>query len=999
MPKNLLTNEPLATGFGIRQSENSNQTVSTVSQYDFIPAGDLGSQTNTQGNVISTGKYNFIPAGDLITGERQKNFQDLISTLPMPAPKEKSFLDIAKDVVNEEFFDSPGKTAMLPINALETAVGNILGGWVVQPIAGYEGIQELVPPEYAKGYKGAPTGGTAEQAAEKIRATTEFLMDFLPPYTRSGREFQKVSSLGAEAIFSPLMEAYNSIVTQPIIDMVKKSGGDIDDQAIAYAIYSTLPAAVMAVAGFRKGGPRLKSLEGQIERRLPKPWETKTKKAIAREIADNIRSQRSRGFINPKPNEMTTFKKFTTNYLPTVLEKTKLEKSGRFFVNNFVKSPQNVKSFEEAMALQKTINNRLRGVSEVQVPTVTEGTPYISGSPTLKFDIGSAFQDPSSQRAIEAIQNQYGPAALAFRNRLVRRNLVAMKNYLESIKPPNFLPEDERYVNRLREALSYKRDDVYGGLYEQEMRNIIKDMQSGMSVEQTGQVTREAIEDARQAVIREADKLIKNVPEDLIYADTFVKRMKKEVLSSEFLGDEPKKVVPSQVFKGVAAIEQNNNLITASDLYEIRKGWGRMYRAITDTDPAAKLKRRKMLKSINALDDAMRNPNFAPGKMPYFKWLELQSQGRIINPGAAAQPYREFMDYWLKNYVQVFDKKDVRNINRFETANRPYVEDAQVVGKFFQPEEDGIHAADTYIGILGERNPSNEGAYKALETWVDHNLLSKKEGVYDPESGLILPKKLENWKYKYRYALKKFGLEERYNDLNDVQAAIKRDAEYKDFFNKSAAARMLGYDPNTEILALRNSINKASDTAYIMKILKNDPKAVMGFQRTLIEQLESLDPLKAMDPSKPLDRQAFAALKKIFEENKEIYQEAFKYDPVRLRQLLNYQKAMERLFYKSGLPNNLNDMGPMFRRFYPSSHRGAMDYILSRMIQDIGKEDIRKIITDLYLNPESVDMFRKLGKKTIPKRVVDQKLKEYFYRIGLVKLGEALTTEKEKWEE
>lgn len=955
-----------------------------------------------------------VPESDFANSQEpitQENFQDLLSRLPTFEDKRSLYdkIDMAKGarklVLATELLNKAVRAGKITIGMAETAVGNLISGWLIDPMVGVAGGLATGVETVA----GTPLAAdvTQRNIMQPLRQT---LSELAPPYTETGKEVQAQVARGFETLAAP----YKEKIVDPIAKAAGKVGGP-NWEGVIGATGMTLPAFMLELLGVRQ----------RIASKIPA-----TKMGI-------------------KPREVTKIQKFKTKYLPTIFESSKEREAARLLNENIMLEPEAWASkFEEGVKLQNQINANLP-----------------EGAKPFKFNLSQLTEDPKTTRFASQISKRYGPAAPAIYEQLMNNNVESLKAYLNNVKP-QYSPD------RLRRVLEGDAAGFISDIaeYEGQMSRIVSNMRRSINLEEAGQTVRKNIALAEAATRIRASELYDMIPPDYIYADYLVRIMKREMKPS-FVGESPAKTLPIEVRRGIQAIVDNDSMVMAKELFDLRSGWSSILRDMRDYTKRNRRGERRMIKGIQAIDHILQEPEFAPRTEAYFDWLEKTVKGEVYYPGmdrntvklarayynamdniykgkklgrntaqfknarayfervnsiyknrktvkgvpidpfkrakayfswldklysgegyvagSSAAAYERARAYFFENVVRRYEKKDIRDINKFETQ-RGFVADAEVVGRFWKKGPQGIQAADIFTNAVGRRQLTNRGPWEALEAWIDNDFLNS---VVDPSTTNVSKTKLDRWLSDYSRALERYGLLDRYKNVENARTTLDWAYGLKDQFDKSISGKMLGYDINTEIDALRKSKTPEQDALSLMKSMRHNSRAVKGTQKALIEQLESADITD------------IGEVNRLYNQMSKVYNVVFKDNPEGLKTLRNYHKAANKLFdTKTPLPDNFYAMEEFFQAIFPTDIQGMRAYrslrwTLYGWIPQIGKEGVKRIALDILLNPETAKKFKQIADGELSPKVTQQWLKQYIIQISVPATMKMLTVPSEKREE
>lgn len=182
----------------------------------------------------------------------------------------------------------------------------------------------------------------------------------------------------------------------------------------------------------------------------------------------------------------------------------------------------------------------------------------------------------------------------------------------------------------------------------------------------------------------------------------------------------------------------------------------------------------------------------------------------------------------LKEAQQFFKKEviDKYHVGASKKLLGETVQDAEAASQYFKMGAKGEQAADEFMTALGD----NPAAMTAMKEHVGQTLLDSP--AYSHKTGEISMAGLDKWRNSYKYALKKFGMESKFQSLimarKFADTALRKSKE----FEKSAASRMLNADPNDAIIKAFSRGSKKKAAEELMEIVKGDIPPMYGNVRS-----------------------------------------------------------------------------------------------------------------------------------------------------------------------
>lgn len=214
---------------------------------------------------------------------------------------------------------------------------------------------------------------------------------------------------------------------------------------------------------------------------------------------------------------------------------------------------------------------------------------------------------------------------------------------------------------------------------------------------------------------------------------------------------------------------------------------------------------------------------------------------------------------------------------RGETTKIPL---AKIPGKIWGDRS--LAAADDLLKAAPEEAPAIMKEYAGYDLY---------RSVTD-ESGNIVSNKLNSWLVKNRPLLKKFGLEGQFKNIAAAQKAADAAKTASIEFEKTAAGRILGSDPERAIAKAFSGKNPKQAAEELYQMVKGDKAALNGLQNSYADHVMNKIQTTAKDIAgnttisnakfQTIMKDAWPAMKVIY-----------KSSPEKLKALMNMRKAYE----------------------------------------------------------------------------------------------------------
>lgn len=601
-------------------------------------------------------------------------------------------------------------------------------------------------------------------------------------------------------------------------------------------------------------------------------------------------------------------------------------------------------TFRKAKAAERAsiwLRENLGELNEIDAETAR----WLEDKTGIKLDLAGFSKDPKIIRSLNEAENKSSKL-----NELLQarrdENLKLLQDYLASIKTWG---DPQRLVEVMRGDLASRGRSLE--LMEGQMTNKIRELMGGQKAEQSGRAVREAFKEEERLVREHSTRLFEDIQDDLIDVTDFVNEL-TEIIKPKSKSEVPAKVIPIEVRRGMKSMVDDGNYVTAWDLYRHRQTWTEQLRDMYTSPKRNRPKERRMVKAIDALDRAMQR-------------TELQ-------PGVAAEKFREARRYFYENWVKRFDTNRLRRTGRsFDQSG--FVSDAQLAGLFWKTGNDGIGAAQDFKKAA----KFNTGAYDAMKAYINDDLL---HSVYDFNTKEVSSSDLSNWLNSHRKSLEEFGWLNEYDSMFEIQKRIDDAHMHLNDFQKLRASKMLAQDPGHEMRSILESETPARDALEIIREFGGTQDIKDALKNTFIDQILEVGAESVGNDKK---------LTQLYKKMEPVYKVLFANEPEKMRALAEYREALIRIKPEQRLKGGFDTMGLVFKNFFREPimarrFRDVAQYTLIRMWPDLGKEKIRQIIYDAALDPEFAYILKKSGKDLRDKKpeTVARQLKRYFLQVG-----------------
>ena len=250
----------------------------------------------------------------------------------------------------------------------------------------------------------------------------------------------------------------------------------------------------------------------------------------------------------------------------------------------------------------------------------------------------------------------------------------------------------------------------------------------------------------------------------------------------------------------------------------------------------------------------------------------------------AAEKLKTAREFYRKDVIETYQSGTVGDI--LEKGPRgDKVTNAQIASKFFRAGPRGAETAQEFIAAIGDDPTARE----ALEEFIRQDLVTS---ATNPMTGEVTTTKLKTWLSRYKPALRKLGLDDRFKSLEYARGELDKALEMKTAFDKSVASKLLESDLDT---AIKNAFAKGSKgkaARRLMNKLKGNKKAIAGLQNATIDHIIGSAQTTATDAfSNPIV--SLAGVEKEFKKLRPALDIMFKDSPMKMSAFNKYRRALQ----------------------------------------------------------------------------------------------------------
>ena len=211
------------------------------------------------------------------------------------------------------------------------------------------------------------------------------------------------------------------------------------------------------------------------------------------------------------------------------------------------------------------------------------------------------------------------------------------------------------------------------------------------------------------------------------------------------------------------------------------------------------------------------------------------------------------------------------------------IDDSLIAGKFFKNPD----TADDFIKAMG----SDKTAKQAIEDYASQDLLQK---ATNPITGEVEQGRLSRWLFSNNKVLSKFGLQDKFKDIASATKSLESAKLAETEFNKSAASKLLGADPEHAISAAFAGHGKSTGTVAqeLLNNVKDDVAATRGLKRAFSDFLFNKVKTTATDiATNPT--LSVAKINTVFAQYDHAMRILYKDEPQKISAMINIQKAYD----------------------------------------------------------------------------------------------------------
>lgn len=630
-------------------------------------------------------------------------------------------------------------------------------------------------------------------------------------------------------------------------------------------------------------------------------------------------------------------------------------KSGGKWVFNKISQP--IKQVFSKVAVEQT-------AGDIFIANTSEGAIYAKNAdevakiqkeiPGLKFTIGQKTNDPNLIKLERTQIRRPGLGAEASTEQIAKNNEALRKYYAK-----NFAGEEN--IDDLVKNLGRTREQLATGITQAEKSVMAKAEKIPVSEpEQTGQRIVENLRTGKQAAKTKAGELYGKIPQTKIDITDMLSEFKK--IQQPMSRFEDKGNIPDLI--GIvrnAFKDENLKKLSLEDLQGLRSellSQSRQTRSAINPNE-------RLASRLSRAADAV--------------------QKAIVSAESGSPELMAANKFYRKDYAEVFKQGTVGDILqpgvRGESTKIPL---AKIPGKIW--DNRNLTAADQFIKAAGD------DATGIMRDHAGYDLLQK---VTDSE-GKVIRTKLNLWLSRNRPILKKFGMENDFNNLTKAQSVADEAVKSAAAYEKSVAGRILKADPDKAIAAAFTGKNQVKEARKLLRMVGQDKAAKAGLQKAYADFLMNKIQTTAKDiAGNPIVSNA--QFQKLMRDSMPVMRVIYKDAPGKIKALNTMHKAYEIAVRNTKSPigggsdtaeNILTELGKVNVLYRPATiARGILS-----IFKKHGDQKINDLITRAIFDPDYAQSLVKAAKaKNVSEMttIIDNKiilLDEYKKQ----KLGQAL---------
>lgn len=362
--------------------------------------------------------------------------------------------------------------------------------------------------------------------------------------------------------------------------------------------------------------------------------------------------------------------------------------------------------------------------------------------------------------------------------------------------------------------------------------------------------------------------------------------------------------------------------------------------------------------------------------------LSQASPGQDV--GAAMRAYNK---YASEDYFGRFKKGAVRDVLRKgDEAAGTRIKIEQIPAKFKT-----VSGADDFIRAVGP-----EQARETMRGNLGYDLLQSATGP----DGKIVTKKLDAWLGKNKALLERYGMANDFKGLEKAQRAVDDAVGIAAEFEKSAAAKLIGTDPEKVIGKIISGEKSGAMMQQVVQSLKGDKAALNGLKNAFGEYIKS-----QAETTWPGVASGYttsqAQVTRLMRKSSEAARVLYKDDPAKFEALQTIQRAYEIAARTSRSPVTSNSdtaekvsniLSNMAGSIVGTSTKAQAVKAFWNYFKRMGQERMQSVLSQAIFDPEYAYSLVRGAKGTFDPKTIETTINNKIIRLEDVRLSKMRQT-------
>lgn len=398
-----------------------------------------------------------------------------------------------------------------------------------------------------------------------------------------------------------------------------------------------------------------------------------------------------------------------------------------------------------------------------------------------------------------------------------------------SMGPAGSTPQNQALVDYIQSNIrgGGNADDFLNSLRSEKLRleeqsakaneaaNTVGDFMTNEKPQEIGRQLFDQATESKRASGKIAKKLYSEVPDDLQVDSAPLKNKVDEILADYQPGVENPSTVPLNQARGASRVMEEN-------VQDQIQSWLDMNIQVDGASPKLTMKQLKEFRSW--MGNIQRNPGSNP-KLAYKAGQlkdavnETLSEASKTGNKEAVDALQAATDYWKNVHIPIYRQGATGAVLR-PNMRGEYVPASSIPGKYFRSGEGAAEAADSFVNTFG-------GSKEANGLMNDYAGFSLLEAAKNPKTGMLESGRIKTWMAKYKVAIDKLGMQDRFGNLQKATEAAEEARKVEKIFNMSAFGKAIEADPEQAIGQILSSgagrVQATSRLKVLASIAKKDP--------------------------------------------------------------------------------------------------------------------------------------------------------------------------------